>query len=1009
MDHSVLRRALPLLMALLLLLDLTVTFGMLQNSDTMDLTFGKGEQSIVNLESTNKSQSQYYRKQFASSSAARIAALQISKSISDEGTVLLKNDGLLPLSPDTPVTPLGLGCFVPLYCGTGSSAIGTTQNDVVSPAEGLHKVFSSVNGTAETIQKNAFEAQPSLQENPNIVTARPADQSGRVLYEFRDTIFGDDVKTLEGTVGIVFITRQAGENQDYCMSAYDDGTPHALALTKAEKAMLELAKKHASAVVAVISSASPMELGVLEDDPGIRAVLWQGGAGSTGYASIADILAGAVNPSGRLPFTFAADFTKDPTYANQDDGSERFTYSNAFTASMTYLDTVRNMPAAFHEYEEGVYLGYRYYETAFDLGVLKDYYNRQNGVVYPFGYGLSYTSFSQEIASISRKADQTILRVKVTNTGKCPGKDTVQIYCTAPYTDLDREYAVEKPTAFLVAFSKTSELDPGQSQTLEFAVDPESLGSYCYTHLNGDGTTGCYITEGGSYTFSLRRDSHTVLDSALYNLPGTAWLADDLLRPSERTAQSPMNPDGTAVTLPNGQFRAATTQFDQLNAYMTDPAVSHAISLSRSDWEHTQPTAPTEEDRTASNTVIEWIREADASEETVPALASASLPVSGAKNGLVLSDLRGAAYDDSMWDKLLDQLTYSDREVYRQMLFEDAYETGELSALRKPRSTEKDGPQGLTMPDTAGKNWITGVCGYPGAPVMATTWNRELLYELGAMVGQEALLKGISGWYAPGLNLLRSPFCGRTSEYYSEDPFLAGTLGTQVVSGAGDNGLSCAVKHFCLMATEAHKGPNTCTWMTEQALREIYLRPFELAIKNARKTIQYQAEDTDSNLSRRVMRAGDFLMVSDSAVGATWTALSSPLLTEVLRGEWGFAGAVITDMHLNANSAIITRMLSAGCDMLMSTRNDKAVNLRDYKSGAAQTLIRRAVRNLCYTQVNSALMQGISSGSIIRYSVSPWKKALTFVNLAVGIILLTGLAFLGCDWIRTIRSRRAAH
>ena len=395
MDRSVLHRALPLLMALLLLLDLTVTFGMLQNSDTMDLTFGKGEESIVNLEGTTKAQSQYYRKQYASSSAARIAALQVSKSISDEGTVLLKNDGLLPLSPDTPVTPLGLGCFVPLYCGTGSSAIGTTQNDVVSPVEGLHKVFSSVNGTAETIQKNAFEAQSSLRENPNIVTAHPTDQSGRYLYEFRDTIFGDDVKTLEGTVGIVFIARQAGENQDYCMSAYDDGTPHALALTKAEKAILKLAKKYASAVVAVVSSASPMELGVLEDDPGIRAVLWQGGAGSTGYASIADILAGAVNPSGRLPFTFAADFKKDPTYANQDDGSERFTYSNAFTASMTYLDTVRNMPAAFHEYEEGIYLGYRYYETAFDLGVLKDYYNRQNGVVYPFGYGLSYIVFPE--------------------------------------------------------------------------------------------------------------------------------------------------------------------------------------------------------------------------------------------------------------------------------------------------------------------------------------------------------------------------------------------------------------------------------------------------------------------------------------------------------------------------------------------------------------------------------------------------------------------------------------
>lgn len=994
MEHSMPRRVLSLFMTILFMLDLTITIGILQNADTMDLIYGKGEQSVVNQEGHSAASAQYYRKQYATSDAARTAALQVSARISDEGTVLLKNDGLLPLSSNTTVTPLGLGFFRPLYCGSGSSAISTTDDDVDTPIEGLRRAFSRMNTTVETIQRNVFEAQGNLQENPGIVTTRPLDQSNRNLYEFSDAIFLEDADSLRETVSIVYIARHSGENQDLCTSTYEDGTPHALALTAAEKRILMLAKQYSSAVVVVVSSASPMELGELEDDPEIRAILWQGGAGSTGYSSIANILSGRVNPSGRLPFTFAADFTRDPTYANQDDGCDRYTYSNAVTSHVTYYDTISNMPAAFHEYEEGIYLGYRYYETAFNLGTLEDYYDRRNGVVYPFGFGLSYTTFSQEITGVSRKEKHLILDVRVTNTGTVSGKEVVQIYCAAPYTDLDRLYAIEKPAAFLIAFSKTPELVPGQSHELEFSIDLEDLSSYCYTHPNNDGTVGCYMLEQGEYRLSLRRDAHNVLDSVVYNIQDTLWFSDGQLRMSERDAQSPMNADGTLIALPvqSTSYKTATNQFEALNAYMTDAHVSHAVQLTRSNWGDTQPTAPTEEDRIASETVIGWIREADAANDTLPALPSASCPASGVNNGLVLADLRAVPYDDPLWDKLLDQLTYDDREVYRQLLFENAYETGKLPVLRKPRSSENDGPQGLTMADVAGKNWISGVCGYPAAPVMASTWSKEILYDLGAMVGQEALLKGISGWYAPGLNILRSPFCGRASEYYSEDPFLAGILGTQVVSGAGANGLACAIKHFCLMETEAHKGLNTCTFMTEQALREIYLRPFELVVKNARKTIRYREDDETSELSLRTMRAGDFIMVSDSAVGALWVGFSSALLTEVVRGEWGFEGAIITDMHQNANSAMLTRMLSAGCDMLMSSKNDKDINLSDYSLGANQELIRQAVKNVCYMQVNSSLMQGISSNSLIEYKMSTWRLVLLIMNTTV-VLMIFILAF----------------
>ena len=263
--------------------------------------------------------------------------------------------------------------------------------------------------------------------------------------------------------------------------------------------------------------------------------------------------------------------------------------------------------------------------------------------------------------------------------------------------------------------------------------------------------------------------------------------------------------------------------------------------LSRTDWEATQPTAPTKQDRIASQYVSDLIASSDVTRANTPQGGLApQFPVSGEENDLVLVDLRGLSYDDPTWDALLNKLKFDDAELYRKLLFQAAYQTGALPEIQKPSSTELDGPQGLTRPDTSGRNWIKDVCAYPCAPVLASTWNQPMLYELGAMIAQEALLKDINGWYAPGLNLIRSPFCGRTSEYFSEDPMLAGLLGAQLVSGAGDNGLYCAIKHLCLMETEAHRSPTTCNWLTEQALREIYLKPFELVIKRAYKTIRYE-------------------------------------------------------------------------------------------------------------------------------------------------------------------------
>lgn len=987
-----LRRTLLPIMALLLALSCTLTAGMYANASTLNGLFGRGERTVRPLEQSEDLDADYYVQAYSSKAEALEAARAVSLQISDEGIVLLKNNGLLPLSDSAVLSPMGLRYYLPYYGGSGSSAIGSDEEHTVTPAQGLHSAFSSFNTVLEKQLSQAANAAESPADNSNLIAAKPlkGEVEENTLYEFSASVYGELGDTCSGTVGVVFVGRQTGEDCDASTSAYDDGTPHMLFLTTAEQDILSFAKAHCESVIVVLASSSPMEVTQLEDDPSIDAIIWLGGAGSTGYESLGRILSGQVNPSGRLPDLWAADFTQAPTFANQDDGSDRFVYANAPTTLVTRDSWEENACTPFREYEEGIYLGYRYYETAWDTGFLKDYDNRTSGVLYPFGYGLSYTTFSQEIVGFSDGGDDISLTVRVTNTGtRYSGKEVVQVYFTPPYTDLDQAYAIEKSTAVLIQFAKTDLLAPGEYEDISLSFAKEDMASYCYTRDNGDGTTGCYMLEDGAYTVSIRANSHDILDSRTGTVQDTIWYDNSNPRQSELDAQAELDDSGQPLPLPANSGQAAVNQFEQLNSYMSDPDVSSAVRLSRADWDGTQPTAPTDADRVASDKVAGWIA---ASDTTRPAADSPEdesalpIPASGADNGLVLADLRGKRYWDPMWILLLDQITYDDPEELRLCLFQDAYGTGALSDIGKPESVEHDGPQGLTLADVNGQNWIKDVCGYPAAPVMAATWNQALMYDFGYMVGQEALLSDINGWYAPGLNIHRSPFGGRASEYFSEDPLLSGMLGAQVISGAGDAGLSCAAKHFVLMDTEAHKNPHTCVWLTEQALREIYLRPYEIALKTARKTIRYIGEE-DGVTHIRTMRAGDFLMAGDCAVGPLWSAANPALLTGVVRGEWGFQGTIISDMHLSGSDAQVDRLLQAGCDLLMSTSSGSPLNATDYQSPAGQRLLRMAVKNLCYTLVNSNLMQGAAPGSLIESSPAPWELCLAVFNGAVALTL----------------------
>lgn len=991
MNHKQLRKiALPTI-ALLTALSLTITMGMLSREASMDLLFGSGKRLLTAVDGAKNSDANYYTQAYATSQESLAAAYKVAKQISDEGIVLLKNDGALPLEASQQISPFGLRYQAPFYGGDGSAAIDEKSGIVVSAKAGLHASFSHINSLLETLMEQAYADSTLASTTPVYTEVTQVN----TLYEFSPDIYAEAASTCAGSVGLVYIGRRSGESNDAVTTPYSDGTPHMLALTEAERETLRFAKRYCDKVVVVIESSAPMELAALEDDTGINAIVWVGGTGCAGYASLGEILCGKVTPSGRTPDIYPADFTQDPTFANFDDGSDDFLYSNAFTTiaqrDVTHLDT--NAP--FQEYEEGVYVGYKYYETSYDIGHLTDYYSRKNGVVYPFGYGLSYASFTQEIVELIETEDAVSATVLVTNNGVMyAGKEVIQLYVCAPYSEFDESYGIEKPTAALLQFAKTKALQPGQSEQVTLSFLKEDMASYCYTRENPDGSTGCYVLETGDYAISLRSDSHTVLGSALVTIPKTIWYDSSHPRQSETTAQSMLGGKGESlVVAPSGEFQAATNQFEQINNYMTDETISGAVILSRKDWAGTQPTAPTVKDRFASKTVAEWITESDSTVgrqmEITRKLAESDTTVQQDAGSIVLADLRGKDYNDPLWAIFLQQLTFADVSELHLCLMQGAYQTGKIKEIGKPSTIERDGPQGLTQPSGNGENWLKGTCSYPASPVMGATWNRQLMADFGEMVAQEALVAGINGWYAPGLNLHRSPFGGRVAEYFSEDGVLAGCLAAEVIASAGDSGLYCAVKHLALMENEAHRTPHRSTWLTEQALRETYLKPFEIALKSATKTILYWDGDA---MRSKTMRAGDFIMTSDCAIGTVWSAANSNLLEEVLRGEWGFQGAVITDYVYNSNGNQVGLMQNSGGDILMSLDFAQKSNMTDFQGrGDVQDVLRNSIKNLCYTVVNSNAMQGATPGTLIQYGLAPWKFWLIAMNGVV--LLLTLLCF----------------
>ena len=732
-------------------------------------------------------------------------AREVTEQIEEEGLVLLRNEkNALPMT-ETKANVFGFASDAIIYGGSGSGAADESKN--VNLKTALENVGIEVNEELSDFYKQKNDEAKAK----NGVTIALSDYSVKEpsVDNYENGLL-EHAKDFSDTAIVVF-GRAGGEGADMpmYMAAYEGGTEgrHYMELTENEEAMFDMVKENFEKVIVLINSSSPMELGFLENEK-VDAAMWIGGPGSVGLQGVANALCGEVNPSGRLVDTYAYDATSSPAYMNIGD----FTYTGTEHENGGMLGGVA--PYKFMNYQEGIYVGYRYYETAAQDG----YINYEETVQYPFGYGLSYTTFEQKMGELSADGDSISVDGTVTNTGKVPGKEVVQLYYTPPYT----KGGIEKSHVVLAAFDKTDVLKPGESQTLTLSFMKEDMASYDYKDAKA------YVLEKGDYAIKLMKNSHDVIDQRTYKVKETV-----------------VNRESDLVE--------ATNQFDDVAGDIT--------YVSRADWEGTMPKEKAK-DQAPSKEVLKALQNTKV--ETDPDAEDIVFK----KHGLTLKDVKGLPYNDPKWEQLLEQLSIKDME---QLIGMSGWQSVRIGSVGKPEVLDVDGPAGLN-------GLINGTKG-----------NQAL--------GDEAYANKVSGIYGPAMNIHRTPFSGRNFEYYSEDALLSGKMGAAMVRGCNEKNVYTYIKHFALndQETNAIGGAN---WCNEQAMREIYLKPFELSVKEGESKA---------------------IMTTWSRIGATWAGASKPLLQNVLRDEWGFEGFVITDNAMMGDFQNADQAIAAGNDMMLSS------------------------------------------------------------------------------------------
>ncbi|KAB7788721.1 glycoside hydrolase family 3 N-terminal domain-containing protein [Bifidobacterium cebidarum] len=863
------------------------------------------------------------------------AANKLAKEVQSEAVTLLKNDDSnLPLA-NKKVNVFGWGSTNPVYGGTGSGSM-SDQYKTVSLLDGMKEAGFETNADLTKLYTDYRADRPVVgmfQQDWTLPEVPAAQYSDSLISDAKS--YSDEA--------VVVITRVGGEGADLPMDMTADGITYTnnskdyddfqkgesfLQLSKTERDMIDLVTKNFDKVTLVYNGANTFQFDFLANYPQIKSVVWCPPAGQTGFSALGEVLAGDVNPSGKTSDTFLKDLTKSVSYNNFGN----FAYDNADDLSVSYTGFTGDVTVSpnFVNYVEGIYVGYKFYETADDEGLI----NYDDYVQYPFGYGLSYTTFDQKMGDVSYKDGKVSFDVTVTNTGDKAGKDVVEAYFNPPYTD----GGIEKASVNLAAFEKTKELKPGESETVKISFDDDDMASYDSKDAKA------YVLESGDYDISIQSDSHTVIDSATINVPETITY-------------------NTEDNTHNGDKTVATNQFDD--------AAGDVTYLSRADHfaNFAEATAaPTNfsmsDEQKASFVNNDNYNPADHND------SSDEMPTTGAKNGVRLADLHGKDYDDPQWDKLLDELTFDDMD---NLIANAGYGSQAVTSVGKIQVTDADGPASLN-------NNFTGVgsIGFPASTAFACTWNKDLAKQFGEMIGQMAHDMHVAGWYAPAMNIHRNAFSGRTFEYFSEDGLLSGVMASQQIAGAREKGVYSFMKHFALNDQETNRNNMLATWANEQSIREIYLKPFEMSVKEGG--------------AQAVMSAFNY-------IGTTYAGAYAPLQQNVLRDEWGFRGFVLTDYFGGYGYQNADQLIRNGNDAMLATT--KITNHVTDKSATSVKAMRTAAHNILYTVANG---WQYANGEP-EVDTPAWKTAM-YVVWGVTAVLVIGLEALTI--MKYLKRRKAA-
>ena len=849
-------------------------------------------------------------------------AAGVAEEIMEDGIVLLKNESLLPLNETKKLNIFGWESINPAYGGAGSGGINDLY-DIVSLNQGLENAGFSINQELVDFYNNygADNPEMSIQKQSWTLPEPPVDTySDKLIKNAKD--YSD--------VAVVVLSRKAGEGHndipmDVSKAAYDNNSDeyddfpegeHYLQLSQTERDMVDMVCSNFDNVIVVYNGANQFELGFADEYPQIKSVVWCPGTGNVGFNALGKVFSGEVNPSGKTPDTFVYDMTTAPWWNN----AEKTEYTNLADMAVEGMNagTAQVYAPAFTNYVEDIYVGYKYYETAAQEGAI-DY---DKTVQYPFGYGLSYTEFEQKMGELEEKDGQISVDVEVTNTGDEAGKDVVEVYYNPPYTN----GGIEKSSTNLIEFEKTNLLQPGESQTVTVTFSIEDMASY------DENNAKAYVLEKGDYVISINSDSHTVLDQKTYTADKDVVYKGENKRASDDTAATNVFEDakGDVTYLSRADHFANYEEATKApaSAELGEPYVSE-YHLNKNF------------DKTT------YLNDKD------------KMPTTGADNGLTLADMRDADYDDPRWEKLLDQLTVDEMS---NMIAMAGYQTAAMDSVGKVGTLDFDGPAAIN-------NNFTGVgsIGFPIEVVIASTWNKNLAQTWGECMGKISQEMGAEGWYAPGMNTHRTAFGARNYEYFSEDGVLSGNMGAKAVEGARKYGVYSYIKHFAMYEGNAKM---VSVWSNEQAIREIYLKPFEISVKQG---------------------GANAVMVSWSFLGDKWTGESSNLMKTVLRDEWGFRGMALTDFFRNNGHGFMNAdaALANGVDAMLSTFNGEENNVANPEHPTSVLQMRNACKNVMYTVVSSWAYDGKHKET----GMENWKKAAIGIDVVI-VLFMAGMEVL---------------